>query len=300
MIALQAIVPIFLLVALGYLLSWRGWLAAEAVGGLSTMTFKLFMPTLLFTGIARADLGEGLAPSLLLAYFVPVLAVFVLVNLWVHRQRGSASPLGLTASYSNNVLIGIPLVTTLLGADQLVYLFAVLVFHSLTLFSLQSLYVALGQGDGSRVDLRGLLKSLFNPVINGLLLGALVNGLDLPLPAALWKVADWLAAAALPCALMVLGMGLSRYRLHPSTAVFALTAIKLLAFPALVWWFSGLLGLNEAARGVLLLMAACPTGVNVLAFATTPEDNRTLGSAVFLSTVLAVVSLPLWMLLAGR
>lgn len=297
MIAFQAIVPIFLLVALGYLLSWRGWLAGEAVAGLSVLTFKLFMPTLLFTGIARANLGEGLAPELLLAYFAPVLAVFVLVNAWVHRRRGVASPHGLAAAYSNNVLIGIPLVTTLLGADQLVYLFAVLVFHSLVLFSLHSLYVALGTG--SRPEPRSLLKSLFNPVINGLLLGALVNALGLPLPALFWKAADWLAAAALPCALMVLGMGLSRHRFHPSAAVFALAAIKLLAFPALVWWFSGLLGLNDAARGVLLLMAACPTGVNVLAFAANPDDSRTLGSEVFLSTVLAVLSLPLWMLLAS-
>lgn len=297
MIAFQAIVPIFLLVALGYLLCWRQWLPGEAVAGLSTMTFKLFMPTLLFTGIARAELGEGLAPELLLAYFVPVLVVFVLVNLWAHRRRGAASPLGLAASYSNNVLIGIPLVTTLLGAGQLVYLFAVLVFHSLLLFSLQSLYAAFGTGQ--RVEPRSLLRSLFNPIINGLLLGALVNGLALPLPAAFWKTADWLAAAALPCALMVLGMGLSRYRFHPSAAVSALAAAKLLALPALVWWTSGLLGLNEAARAVLMLMAACPTGVNVLAFASTPEDSRLLGSQVFLSTVLALLTLPLWMSLAG-
>lgn len=297
MIAFQAIVPIFLLVALGYLLCWRQWLPGEAVAGLSTMTFKLFMPTLLFTGIARAELGEGLAPELLLAYFVPVLVVFVLVNLWAHRRRGAASPLGLAASYSNNVLIGIPLVTTLLGAGQLVYLFAVLVFHSLLLFSLQSLYAAFGTGQ--RVEPRSLLRSLFNPIINGLLLGALVNGLALPLPAAFWKTADWLAGAALPCALMVLGMGLSRYRFHPSAAVSALAAAKLLALPALVWWTSGLLGLNEAARAVLMLMAACPTGVNVLAFASTPEDSRLLGSQVFLSTVLALLTLPLWMSLAG-
>lgn len=297
MIALLAILPIFLLVAVGYLFAARAWVSSEAVAGLSAMTFKLFMPTLLFTGIARANLGEALAPELLLAYFAPLLAVFVLVNLWVHRRRGSASPQGLAASYSNNVLIGIPLVSTLLGADQLVYLFAVLVFHSLTLFTLQSLYVALGTG--RRVDPRSLLKSLFNPIINGLLLGALVNLLGLPLPEVLWKAADWLAAAALPCALMVLGMGLSRYRFHPSATVFALTAIKLLAFPALVWWCSGLLGLGAGARAVLLLMAACPTGVNVLAFASSAEDNRTLGSEVFLSTVLAVLSLPLWMLLVG-
>ncbi len=96
---------------------------------------------------------------------------------------------------------------------------------------------------------------------------------------------------------MVLGMGLSRYRFHPSTAVFVLTGLKLLAFPALVWWLGALLGL-AARRARVLLMAACPTGVNVLAFAT-PPSTRTLGSQVFLSTVLALLSLPLWMSLAG-
>ncbi len=70
-----------------------------------------------------------------------------------------------------------------------------LVFHSLALFSLQSLYVALGTGQ--RVEPRGLLKSLFNPIINGLLLGALVNVLGLELRRRC-GTADWLAAAALP------------------------------------------------------------------------------------------------------
>jgi predicted permease len=54
------------------------------------------------------------------------------------------------------------------------------------------------------------------------------------------------------------------------------------------------------ARSVLVLLAACPSGVNVLAFVRHADDTRPVGSAVFLSTVVAAVSLPLWMhLLAG-
>jgi len=37
--------------------------------------------------------------------------------------------------------------------------------------------------------------------------------------------------------------------------------------------------------------------VNVLAFVKQPEDTRSVSSTVFLSTVLAAISLPLWMLL---
>ncbi|MCW3150690.1 AEC family transporter [Stutzerimonas stutzeri] len=296
MVVVQAILPIFGLIVLGYLLGWRQWLGSAGAEGLANVTFKLFMPAVLFTGIARAELGDGMSPMLLLAYFGPVLSIFLIVNLIAHRWRGRATPLGLTAAYSNNVLVGIPLVTTLLGAASLVYVFAILVFHSLILFSLQSFYAAFGSGE--KVSARALLKNLANPLIIGLLLGALLNLSALELPEPFWRMAGWLAQAALPCALMVLGISLSRYRLRPSAVVLVLTAVKLALFPLLVWWFSAQLpGLNHAARSVLVLLAACPSGVNVLAFVRHADDTRPVSSTVFLSTVLAAGSLPLWMLL---
>ena len=60
MLAAQAILPIFALIVLGYLLGWRQWLTAESAAGLANITFKLFMPTLLFAGIAKAPLAQGL------------------------------------------------------------------------------------------------------------------------------------------------------------------------------------------------------------------------------------------------
>lgn len=72
MVAVQAILPIFALIALGLLIGRRGWLSTEGSSGLASLTFKLFMPAVLFNGIARAELGEGMSPMLLVAYFAPV------------------------------------------------------------------------------------------------------------------------------------------------------------------------------------------------------------------------------------
>ncbi|WP_339516170.1 AEC family transporter [Pseudomonas sp. RL_15y_Pfl2_60] len=294
--AVLAILPIFGLIVLGYLLGWRQWLSIESAAGLANITFKLFMPTLLFAGIAKAPLADGLSVTLLLAYFIPVVLVFGLVNFIVHRQSGAATPLGLAAAFSNNVLVGIPIVTTLMGHDGLVYLFAILVFHSLTLFSMQSFYAAFGSPE--RVNVPALLKNLANPMIIGLLLGALLNLSGWVAPEPLWKMVTWLGQAALPCALIVLGASLSRFRLRPSISVLALTVTKLVLFPALVWWFSGLLPqLSDGARSVLVLMAACPSGVNILGFAKTQDDVRSVSSTVFLSTVLGALTLPVWVLL---
>ena len=298
MLAAQAILPIFSLIVLGYVLGWRQWLTNESATGLANITFKLFMPTLLFAGIAKASLAEGLSPMLLLAYYLPVLLVFGVVNVLAHWRRGTATPLGLVAAFSNNVLVGIPLIASLMGNDGLLYVFAILVFHSLTLFPLHSFYAAFGSQE--RVDGRALLKNLANPMIIGLGLGALVNLSGLQVPESLWRAITWLGQAALPCALIVLGASLSRYRLRPTTEAWGLTFAKLALFPTMVWLLSGLLpGLNDSARTVLVLLAACPSGVNVMAFCRTAEDNRSVSAAISLSTLLSAVTLPLWMMVMG-
>ena len=298
MLAAQAILPIFSLIVLGYVLGWRQWLTNESATGLANITFKLFMPTLLFAGIAKASLAEGLSPMLLLAYYLPVLLVFGVVNVLAHWRRGTATPLGLVAAFSNNVLVGIPLIASLMGNDGLLYVFAILVFHSLTLFSLHSFYAAFGSQE--RVDGRALLKNLANPMIIGLGLGALLNLSGLQVPESLWRAITWLGQAALPCALIVLGASLSRYRLRPTTEAWGLTFAKLALFPTMVWLLSGLLpGLNDSARTVLVLLAACPSGVNVMAFCRTAEDNRSVSAAISLSTLLSAVTLPLWMMVMG-
>ncbi|WP_417788505.1 hypothetical protein [Stutzerimonas xanthomarina] len=61
--------------------------------------------------------------------------------------------------------------TTLLGAESLVYVFAILVFHSLVLFSLQNC-AALGDGDNQRSS---AAEESGDPLIIGLVLGALLN-----------------------------------------------------------------------------------------------------------------------------
>ncbi|WP_090272913.1 AEC family transporter [Halopseudomonas litoralis] len=297
MVVVNALVPVFGLIFLGWFLGARRIIPTEGHKTLGIITFKLFMPVLLFSGLARADLLEALSPLLLMLYFIPAFAVFIAVNMWVHRRLGRPSSMGLAASYSNNVLVGIPLITVMLGVESLVYLFAVLVFHSLLLFTLQSIYNAFWGNRGEKVDWKALLSSLANPLIIGLFLGALVNLSGLPVPGPLWHIVEMLAAAALPTALLMLGMSLASYRLYLSGTMAMLTTAKLVIFPLLVLGMGWLLpGLTADARTVLVLMAACPTGINVLAFAMGQEDTRILGSVIFLSTVMAAITLPVWLL----
>lgn len=298
MVVVNALMPVFGLILLGWFLGARRIIPTEGHKTLGIITFKLFMPVLLFSGLARANLLDALSPLLLMRYYIPAFVVFIAVNLWMHRRLGRPSSMGLAASYSNNVLVGIPVITVMLGVESLVYLFAILVFHSLLLFTLQSVYNAFWGNRGEKINWLGLLSSLANPLIIGLFLGALVNLSGLAIPGPLWRIVEMLAAAALPTALLMLGMNLASYRLYLSGTMAMLTTAKLVVFPLLALGMGWLLpGLTADARTVLVLMAACPTGINVLAFAMGQEDTRILGSVIFLSTVMAAVTLPVWLMI---
>ena len=289
----QIILPIFLLIIIGYVLARRGALSAEPRKALTDLAFKLFMPMVLFTGMLNAPLHEGLDLTVLVAYFVPALIVFALVNLATHRFVGRPTPFGLTAAFGNNALMGIPIVAGLFGPSGLVLLFTVLAVHSLLLFSFQSLYNSFAGSEPFKPST--LVGSLANPMIVGLLMGVAVNLTGLALPGWSLQLATWLAQAALPCALIVLGANLSGYRLTPSAYAIGITAAKLVALPVLVLLACLATGLNGMPRAVLVLMAANPSGVNVLGFARSAEDSQKTSSAICLTTILSAATLPLWM-----
>lgn len=289
----QTILPIFALIIIGYVLARRGALTADSNKALGALAFKLFMPMVLFTGMLNAPLHDGLNGNVLLAYFVPALIVFAAVNLIAHACLKHPTPFGLTAAFGNNALIGIPMVAGLFGTTGLVLVFTVLAVHSLLLFSFQSLYNSVAGSEPFKPAT--LIASLANPMIIGLLLGVAVNLTGLPLPGWSLQLAHWLAQAALPCALIVLGANLGGYRLRPGAYAWGITFAKLLAMPMLVLGACLWLGIGGVPRGVLVLMAANPCGVNVLGFARSVEDSYRTSSAICLSTLFSAFTLPMWM-----
>lgn len=289
----QAILPIFLLIVLGYFLCRRGMLSADNNKAFGELAFKLFMPMVLFTGMAKAPLHDGLNTTILAAYFIPALIIFVGVNLVAHRYIGHPTPFGLTAAFGNNGLMGIALVASLFGNPGLVLLFTILAVHSLLLFSFQSIYNSFASDEP--FSAKTLVGSLANPMIIGLLLGVVLNLSGQTLPIWADHLTTWLAQAALPCALIVLGGNLAGYRLRPSAAAVGITVAKLLIMPLLLLLACLALGITGMPRSVLVLMAANPCGLNVLGFSRTQEDVQKTSSAICLSTLASVATLPMWM-----
>ena len=122
MISANAVLPMCLVMALGYGTRRLGWLRREEISTINKIAFRIFLPCLLYYNIYCSDLSGSFDP-LLMAYAVGgVLLTFGLAlgyTLLTEKLPERRGVLIQGMFRSNYVIMGIPVATALLGADQL-------------------------------------------------------------------------------------------------------------------------------------------------------------------------------------
>ena len=289
---LDVVLPVYGLIAVGWAASRTGRIDADDVRRLSRLTFGLFSPALLFRAMARTDFGT-LQPRLLIAYFTAAFLVFGVVALvgWRTGSPLKAAVTGLAASYSNTVMIGIPLVSVGWGDQGLTLLLSIIALHSLLLLTAATLLseTAVAGGDPLRAAARALRPALLSPVTMPIVIGAAWSALGLPLPRWADTTIGLLGAAAVPLSLVLLGATLhGAGMLATLRPGLALTAIKLLALPLVAWGIGLAFELPPLALTIAVLTAALPIGSNVFLFAQRYQvHTAAISATVFWSTLLA-------------
>lgn len=308
-VVFDVIIPVFGVLGVGYALARLDWFGADAARGLSSYTIRIAIPLMLFRGMAVAELPAEFPLDLLAAYFLAAYGMFaigMLVAGGVFRQHGSRRGLfAFGCSYSNLMLIGIPLVLTAWGEDAVLPLFSIVACHTLLLFTpLTMILEADRTGVASR--LRSLAKALLglarNQYIVGIVAGLAWNLLALPLPGSIDSVLAMFAASATPCALFCVGASLARQRIAGEVpAAAAIASLKLVLFPLLVWLLGRFVfDLPALWLAVAVTVAAMPTGINIYLFAEQYRKGVALAStATVLGTAASVVTVTLVLTLLG-
>ncbi|MEP6702247.1 MAG: AEC family transporter [Betaproteobacteria bacterium] len=309
------ILPVFAVALAGYILSRSGLISAEGVKGFSNVTFYLFVPALLFRAMRTVHFDE-LDGRPLLAYFGGALLIFAMVmaasRRWLKRSARHATVTALAVTFSNTVLLGIPLIKLSYGDPGLVILLTIISLHALVLYSTATLFLEFGgnplddnatrPGMG-RIQLWEPLRNTFlSPVILPILVGLLWGLFRLPVSDSIDAPLALLGTAAGPCSLVLLGASLAHYGIaeHWRPAA-TLTVLKNLVFPLLIWAIGAyVLGLSGLALAVVTVTAALPIGANVFLFAQRYQVAQgEITAAVALSTAASVITLTAVMLLFG-
>lgn len=292
-LVIEILLPLFLLVAMGWLLSGLSWFSARLSEGASELTANILLPSLLFYGTYQHGLPDDVPLSLLAAFYIPMLMLFT-VMLWWRRQQANRSAFALAGIYSNNVFLGLPIISHVVGDSGLSYAYMIIAFHSSLAFSLYY-FSSSRQNQVSRWH--AIIKTFKNPIVMSLVLGMLLNFSGLQLPAPGISVLNILSEAALPCALFVLGASLSRFRLVDYRQGVAIAAIKLIGLPLLILLMArGVIGLSEPAILVLIILSACPVGISAHPVVVGDgRDGSVVSSAIVLSSIASMVTIPVWL-----
>lgn len=296
-ILLSTVAPVFGIMGLGYLAGRFRVLDEASTRGLVLFVFNFAIPILLFGSLAEIELPEDVDWGFLVAFYAGSGAAYGLsmgVGRLFGRDLANQAIFGMTGAFANLVLLGVPVILTAFGPEASLPLFLIIGFHSMTFMPLTVALIHAGRHDGVtwRQQLTEVARAVLrNPIVIGLMAGFAVNLTGLVLPSGLDRIVEMMGSAAVPTALFAMGASLVGYPARGDRApAVALTAVKLLIHPFLVWLVAvPILGLEGLWMSVAVVLAAMPTAVNTYLFAERYRAAPGVASrTVLLSSVIAV------------
>lgn len=322
------LLAIFLTVGLGYLaarLRWFGEATAAEARLLSNLAMNVFVAALLFRTAARIDFSR-LPWPVLMAYFLPALALVLVISAWHRRgsgRKGAAPPpvqgapaipatRSVAATYGNAVQLGIPMAAALFGEAGLAIHITMVGVHGVMLLTLPTALAELamahahaqqhGAAPLSKVLLTTVRNTLLHPVVLPIVAGLLWNLTGFGLHPVLDEALMLLGSAVVPVCLVLIGITLKAQGLggrigEAVRAVLPVCLVKLVLMPALIlvvahWGF----GLSGVPLAVVVMMAALPVGSNALMFAQRYQVLEAEATAsIVISTLAFVITAAGWL-----
>ena len=300
-IAFHAIVPLFLIIALGFGVKRLGWIGSEDVRRFNKVCFYTFMPVMLFYNIYTSDFSH--AVRLPYALFVVGMALAMILLAFLITLAAEKTPerrgVMIQAAFrSNFVLLGLPIAAELLpegnlGVTALMVAIVVPIYNMMSVVVLE--YFRGGKPRAGEV----LLAVVKNPLILGSVAGLLVQALHITLPEVLVSFAGKMNSAATPLILLLLGASfetreIARYKKELLVCV----GLRLVVFPGAILTLAAALGLRDIEFVTVLAMTAAPTAVNSFNMAQQlGGDSQLAGSAVVVSTAASFFTLFVWITL---
>ncbi len=293
--------PVFALVLLGCVLKRLNWIDTAFINTSSALVFRATMPTLLFLGILKADLGEALQP-LLLGYFALATVVSFLAAwgwaIWrcPHADRG----VYVQGAFRGNCgIVGLALAATQYG-DYGLSVGGIMAGMVILFYNVLSTIVLALYSPQLEANWRTLLRSILgNPLIIGILVAIPFAYFQWQLPRWLDTSARYFAGLTLPLALMCIGATLSLASLRESSSLAIGASLwKIVWIPLLGVLGALALGIQGPALGILFLYLGCPTAASSFVMARAAGSNAQLAATiVVLSTLGGMLTTNLGLLL---
>lgn len=304
---LNAITPIFLIIATGYLL-FRTRIVDESVwSAIEHICFYLLLPFLIIRTLSRANLGSVPLVDFMTVIIVAILgmsALLILTQALVWRRFPQSGP-SFSSIFQGTTrfhgFVAIAVIGPLYG-DAGVTLAALALAIMVPLLNVISVIVlsVYGRSEIKPNFVAVSRKILTNPLIIACVVGLLFNWSGVP--DILFDTIDIIGAGGLGLALLAVGAGMSPGKAAQHKMLLTIGVLtRLIGMPVIIIAMSWLVGLDGLARTVAIIAGAVPTAASAYVMARKMGgDAELMSSIVTFQVIIAFFTLPLFIYIAEQ
>jgi predicted permease len=298
--SVETVMPLFLLIALGFVLKRAEFLPEKFIAAGNKMVFYILLPVTLFNSVSSSDLGEmtnfGIAAFAVGATAVSFVLIWAVAAFFI-KDKAVLGSFVQGAFRSNGVFIGIPLMRNLAGEAGVAYFALILVFV-MPIYNIFSIIVfSVCAESGEKLKLKTIVLTILkNPLIIAIFIGIAFSLLNLRLPHIATRTLSDLSNMATPMALICLGGGITFLGIDKKFkyAVVA-SVLKVVIIPLAFTVAAYALGFRDIHLAALMVLGGTSSAVAGYTMAIQlGGDGYTASNIILFSTLFSAVTLTLF------
>ena len=304
----SALLPVMLLIALGFGLRKSDAIAAEQWRGVEALLYWLLFPALLIVTLARSRLSFAALSTFALALFAFVIVLTIVayaLRMPLARLFGMNGPT-FTSFFQTSTrwhgFVAFAIVERLFGPEG-VAIIAIAFAAMIPWLNVANVMVLAMHAGRVRATPTLVLKELLkNPFLWAIAIGVAWKLTGLPRAGVVMATLDLLGRGALGVSLLALGAGLRWRALEEARReVLISIGMKLLFAPLLAMWLGWLFGVRGEAFVIMVVAASVPTAVSGYVLARQMGgDAGFYAAAATAQVVVSFLTMPLFIWLAMR
>ena len=301
-IILQRMLILFAMMIIGYFCYKKDWINDDFYGRLSKIVVGVMNPLLIINGVINKDtsgIGDmiGINIILVIGYFIVLTVVSYPL---VRMLRVKVTERGLYQAmliFSNVGFMGIPVISSLYGEVSTIFVSFYILAYNILLYTFGLVLVGKSVPEKEKSSSGFSLKSILNTGVAACVIAIVIFAFRIRVPEFAESFVSYVGNAAVPCSMMLVGVGLARAdlkKMFSDVRMLVFILIRSVIIPVVIALIMKYIPVDGELKGICCLMFAMPIGSIVALVANNAgADDQMCAQACALNTLFSVLTIPI-------
>jgi len=304
--AFEGLISIIIMVALGYILTGKGWFTPENSKLLPKLVTYISLPTYMVWNLLSTFNKENFIP-LFKGVIVPVLAMLISFCFAYVLSNMLSLPTNRKGTFrsaffcSSSLFVGVPVNLALFGESSISYVLIYFLANAFLFWTIGNYSISLdGPSLPSNIISLDTIKRVFSPPFIGFTLAVILVMLEISLPTFVMSTCKYLGNMTTPLSLLFIGIAIFGVKLNTikfSNDVIAILIGRFIISPIAILVVASFIPIPELMKKVFVIQAALPAMTQTTILAKVYEaDTEYAAVLVSITTLLALLAIPIYMI----